>query len=164
MSSTMDRLLRQTTASTFEHLAFLVPDDECSETQAAAPLDATVLIEFHGPARGRLVLRVTSALLPLVAANMLGVEDAGHAALQRDALGEVANVLCGNLLPALAGRQAVFHLAAPAWPAVSVPARDGDHPVARVRLGLEHGCAEVALFVFSGHETFGVSRAAADAA
>ena len=80
------------------------------------------------------------------AENMLGVSDA-DLAMVRDALGEVANVVCGNLLPDLAGREAVFHLSAPepidvtdaAWcarPAVSALSAS---------LGIDGGRADVAL-------------------
>ena len=49
-----------------------------------------------------------------LAANMLGVSDAeADARTRRDALGEVANVVCGNVLPLVGGRHAVFHLGAP---------------------------------------------------
>jgi hypothetical protein len=44
---------------------------------------------------------------------MLGAGAAG-AAERRDAVGELANVICGHVLPAAAGPAAVFHLAAPA--------------------------------------------------
>ena len=76
--------------------------------------------------------------MPLTVAYALGL--AGE-------VGEVANVVCGNLLPDLAGREAVFHLSAPepidvtdaAWcarPAVSALSAS---------LGIDGGRADVAL-------------------
>jgi len=61
----------------------------------------------------------------------------------RDALGEVANVVCGNLLPEIAGRDAVFRLDAPR-------AFDGagcghGTPAAALSLGVDGGRAELAL-------------------
>jgi CheY-specific phosphatase CheX len=146
-------LLQQATASTFEELAFLFLETECTEEQADAPLDAVVTVNFHGPVRGRLTLRVSSVLLPAIAANMLGEEQAKFVPLQRDALGEMANVVCGNLLPLVAGAEAVFRLDAPQWVSErDAVIRDGDAPVSVGTFGAEDGRVEVQLFVFEGHE------------
>jgi CheY-specific phosphatase CheX len=151
MSNTTDHLLQQATASTFEELAFLFLESECTEEQAAAPLDAIVMVNFHGPVHGRLTLRTSSTLLPAIAANMLGEEQAKFVPLQRDALGEVANVVCGNLLPLVAGAEAVFRLDAPQWmSAADAVTRDGDAPVASVTCGVEDGRVCTELFVFGG--------------
>lgn len=159
MSTTMEPLLRRATASTFEDLAFLFLEPECTEEQADAPLDAAVSVDFHGPVHGRLTVRLSSVLMPTIAANMLGEEQARHIPLQRDALGEVANVVCGNALPLIAGADAVFRLDAPRWIAEDAPARDGDAPVAVVSGGIDDGRAEVSLFLFGSAEDIETLRA-----
>src|SRR4051812_38701317 len=113
MSSTTEQCLSQTTAATFEELALVLPDTQLSPRQNKAPLDMAVTVEFHGPLSGRLVLRASATVLPVIAANMLGEEESRQHAMQRDALGELANVICGNLLPQIAGAEAVFILKAP---------------------------------------------------
>lgn len=158
MPTTTAQLLRRATASTFEDLAFLFLEPECSEEQAAAPLDAAVSVDFHGPVRGRLTVRVSSTLMPTIAANMLGEEQARHVPLQRDALGEVANVVCGNALPLIAGADAVFRLDAPRWIADEPRARDGDAPAACVSGGVDAGRAEVELFLFGTPEQIDALR------
>jgi CheY-specific phosphatase CheX len=150
MSNTTDPSLRRATASTFEELAFLCLEPECTEEQAAAPLDAAVAVTFHGPVHGRLTVRASSSLLPAIAANMLGEEAGRQVPLQRDALGEVANVVCGNALPLIAGVDAVFRLDAPQWVADDPVARAGDVPASIVTFGVEEGRVEVALYVFEG--------------
>jgi hypothetical protein len=52
---------------------------------------------------------------PELAVNMLGLDDDVQVspADQKDALREMLNIICGNLLPALAGDQAVFDIEAP---------------------------------------------------
>lgn len=153
MSTTMEQCLSRTTAETFERLALLVPDTITSAEQDAAPLDVTVLVEFRGPANGRLVLRASEHVLPSVAASMLGESERRATALQRDALGELANVICGNVLPALHGAEAVFRLEAPrAHLGPQVASRDSDAPAARVVLGLENGRVEVTLYQFTARE------------
>ena len=155
MSITTDQLLRQATVSTFESLAFLFAEDECNEEQLAAPVAGSVSVEFYGPMRGRIVLRVTESLMPAIAANMLGDDESHLLPLQRDAIGEMSNVVCGNLLPLLAGKEVVFRLDAPQWRAQSAAAVDsrvGDAPLSHVVLGMDDGRVEVQLFVFSGHD------------
>jgi CheY-specific phosphatase CheX len=144
-------LLHRATATTFESLAFLFAEEDCTEEQLAAPLDAQVSVDFHGPMRGRLVLRISSLLMPAIASNMVGDEESHVAALQRDALGEVCNVICGNLLPAIAGADAVFLLDAPAWRDDSDDST-AQAPICRVMMGVEEGRAETSLVVFAGHE------------
>jgi CheY-specific phosphatase CheX len=137
-------------ASTFEDLACLLPMDQLDETQASADPEAEARVEFTGPVAGTLVVRMHGGLLPLIAGNMLGT-DAPSQSLQLDALGEIANVLCGNLLPLVAGGCPEFDLEAP-----QVYALTGEEPPpavlpsASLCLGIEHGWVEVALYLKGG--------------
>ncbi len=154
MSSITDQSLQRATASTFEELVLLFPDPELTDEQSAEPVDAAVAVEFRGPLTGRLVLRVSSSLLPMIAANMLGEDQAQEPPLQRDALGEVANVVCGNLLPAVAGGEAVFKLSAPAHLSEEAHiSRDVDAPAARAEFGIETGRAVALLYLFLPSES-----------
>jgi CheY-specific phosphatase CheX len=163
-NTTVQSLSRATTA-TFEDLALLFPEHELSPEQAEAPLDVAVSVEFRGPLAGRLVLRASSCILPAIAANMLGEDESRQAPLQRDALGELANVICGNVLPAIAGAEAIFNLSAPQLhDAGSVMSRDEDEPAARIELGIEEGRAESVLYLFTsaaGHSRSGATASAA---
>jgi len=128
----------------------LLPSAVPSAAEAAAPLAVGVGVRFDGPLRGRLELRVSGDVARCVAENMLGVDaldlDA-DGALVRDALGEVANVVCGNLLPEIAGRDAVFRLDAPrAFDGAGAGAGCGHGtPAAALSLGVDGGRAELAL-------------------
>lgn len=141
------QVLVSAATSIFEQLAFVVPDTEAESTPVPARAEARVA--FHGPLTGELLVRVYGSVLSRLSANMLGQRGAPDPALQRDALGEIANVVCGNLLPRLAGTQAVFRLAAPV---VTVPPgpRRAAEPAARAVLGLDGGRAEVELFLAPG--------------
>jgi len=154
MSNTTVRSLSRATTATFEELALLFPETEPTPEQAAAPLDVAVSVDFRGPLTGRLVVRASSVVLPIVAANMLGADQSRHLPLQRDALGEIANVICGNVLPLIAGPDVVFNLAAPlVHEGGALPSREQDEPAARVMLGVEEGRVESVLYLF------GASRA-----
>ena len=149
MLNTMVQSLSQTTAATFEELALVFPDAELSSVQKAASLDTMVSVEFRGPIAGRLVLRASDVILPTIAANMLGEAQGKRSSLQRDALGEVANVICGNLLPRVCGADSVFNLSAPRVHENGGQfTRVGDDPTARVQFGIDDGRAEVAVFLF----------------
>ncbi len=149
MPSTMAQSLSQTTAATFEDLALLFPEQEPNAEQEAAPLDVTVSVDFRGPFTGRLVLSASAIVLPAIASNMLGEAQSRKPQLQRDALGELANVICGNVLPLIAGAEAVFNLSAPrVHDADEAPSREHDTPTAHVGFGVEEGRIASTLYVF----------------
>jgi CheY-specific phosphatase CheX len=114
---TYDNELYQVAANTLEALAmmFLVTEDE-APIKGASETDQIVSVSFDGPFSGRLTLRVSESMLIELAANMLGLMDADDATIDQrhDALRELSNVICGNLLPKLAGVDPVFNIHQPA--------------------------------------------------
>ncbi len=152
MTSLETRIFRSA-ARTFEELTFLftergedLPDVACpGAREKCGRAQATIV--FTGPLDGQLLLRVSENLLPELAANMLGEDDQRPESERWDALGEVANVVCGNLLPGLAGNKAVFRLQAPRMEACGVEETPPEHLKARVPFTLEGGCVELLLCV-----------------
>jgi CheY-specific phosphatase CheX len=148
MHTTWKTALLQAAVLTFEELCFLFPDTELEAEQQQAPVDATVCVHFQGPFDGSLQVTLCGQMLPTVAANMLGDDDAPAPAQQLDALGEIANVICGNLLPHIAAPHAVFQLDAPQLlgttdMALSQPKGN----VVEAQLGLDHGRVDLRLQV-----------------
>lgn len=140
--------LRQAAASTFEQLGFLYADDELSEAQAVLPVDAVARVGFTGPLAGVLEVRLAGDLLGELAGNMLGVDEPPEQAVAMDAFGEVANVICGNVLPLIAGPEAVFNLNAPEvsqGPRSLLEGKEGE--VTRMSMGLEKGRADLAITI-----------------
>ncbi len=139
--------------STFESLALLFVESPPSGAQLDAPLTHAVRVAFAGPCAGALDVAVSDDVAVALAANMLGLDpDAvrADADVRHDAVGELANVVCGNVLPLVAGREAVFHLAAPAVRAVSdAPAHGltagGGTSALTVTLGVDGGRAVLTL-------------------
>jgi hypothetical protein len=152
MPDTYEGSLSEAAAATFEELAYSFAERTAVQDAPAAD-DGVSTVSFSGPVRGRIVVAMGGGALPTLAANMLGQEDAPPPAVQRDALGEVANVICGNVLPRVAGVTAVFSLGAPhaerSWAAAC--ARGGT-PAAHVAFTLEGGRADIALFLEAGGE------------
>ncbi|MHB1223832.1 MAG: chemotaxis protein CheX [Gemmatimonadaceae bacterium] len=140
--------LYSATASTFEALALLCPSAEISKEQRLVPLAGSARVTFDGPLRGMILLGVTADVLGAAATNMLGRDDAPVASMQRDAICELANVICGSLLPQIGGSRALFRLGVPTWV-------DGDGarllaestPMSETRVGLDEGRADVALYI-----------------
>jgi len=100
MSGSLEENLYSAAVFTFERVAFLVPDIPPDPEQRQQPVEAVASVEFSGPACGTLQLHAGNGLLPLITANMVGMDDPDEA-LQLDALGELANIICGQFLPAL---------------------------------------------------------------
>lgn len=133
-------------SETFESLAYLFAEDTADEVAVPEAPDGVVAVAFSGASHGGIVLQLSGGILPALAANMLGVDDDASLDEQHDALGEVANVICGNVLPRVAGTAAVF--------ALGIPQRHPDWASAlgslgaasaQVRLELDGGRADVAL-------------------
>ncbi len=71
-------------------------------------------IKFSGPFSGWLSLSAAPSFCSLLAANVLGMEpDELTPEHAEDALKELVNVICGELLVALAGKAAIFDLSVP---------------------------------------------------
>jgi hypothetical protein len=149
MTSSLDKELYRAAAMTFEGLGFLFPTPESEEQHAGAPARAAAGVEFRGPFDGRLVVTIRGEVLPIIAANMLGIEERPSENEQHDALCEIANVICGNVLPRIAGPREVFQIQAPESADPSSP--PPGHPAAgRACVPLDEGVAEVDLYITRG--------------
>jgi CheY-specific phosphatase CheX len=151
MNKRLETILASVAEQTLAELAFLfsMPDDEAARHVSSALVASSV--EFSGPFSGIFALAVSANMLPAIASNMLGLDEGDTAPLpeqQRDALKELTNVVCGNLLPRVAGTQAVFKIEGPRIVEPrAIENTGGEDPVARTRLILEEGRAEFALFI-----------------
>lgn len=123
---------------------FLSPDGEMEPDFREV---TSAVVPYSGPVSGKLSLTMPDSLLPLVTANMLGEEPGfkPSSAQQFDALGELANVVTGNLLGEAAGEGQVFDLGSPKF-TNDYPNRFGEDEVhSSAVIHLEDGWAEVSL-------------------
>jgi CheY-specific phosphatase CheX len=103
-----------------------------TEDDGELPLpDVAASMEFRGPQPGSLTLRVHSSLLPTLIQNMLGEPEGSESpeAKTRDALCEVLNMICGNLLTAWQGEEAVYDLRPPEMLGAQAPEASPDAAV-----------------------------------
>jgi CheY-specific phosphatase CheX len=112
MNSSTAKILYRKAALIFEEIGFLMPRSDNAEFSQADLISAA--INFRGPFSGCLIVSISPEILTQLAANMLGDEAQSNELMERDSLGEIANVICGNALPAIYGFDPVFHLDAPA--------------------------------------------------
>jgi CheY-specific phosphatase CheX len=147
MSDLLTTALEEATTRTFEDLCFLCAMPELEDEMAGVPTPAFARVDFSGAAKGHMELRVARPLLPVLAQNMLGAFDNVPEEQQSDALGEIANVICGNVLPALGGAAAVFDLGKPVTGIEDGGAVAASNAAAAVRVVLEDGPVTAALYL-----------------
>ncbi len=146
MRNTWETALLQAAVLTFEEVCFLCPEIEHVIAPSPDTREVAATIRFCGAFCGGVCLRLSAGLLPVVTANMLGEPEA-PADQQYDALGEITNIICGNVLPQIVPPHEVFQLAPPQIidPRSAIKGM-GTH-VAGVSLGLEDGWATLDLYV-----------------
>ena len=146
-----DEILFQTAQETLESLAFLFSfsGEENEDVFADSQFSAHVI--FTGHFSGQLLLCISKSILSELVQNMLGIEGDEKISIEKmhDGLKELLNVVCGNLLPALAGKQEIFHIAVP----TIIPLEEYKELIqkkssfSRARLDLENGKAVFTLLI-----------------
>ena len=115
MTSDVRRVLLDVSTQVFETSAFMaVYPPEVTNLQTEFPPVAAA-ISFAGPTTGRLILAVSPEILSPLATSMLGLDisDEVSETGQTDALLEVLNMMCGNVLTEIYGSKPVFDLYPP---------------------------------------------------
>lgn len=111
-----NKLLLQTVDKALSELAFMIPGEVGTEKLYSQNWDHLCKVDFSGPFSGELHVGITNSMLMPLAENMIGVEPGAElpeGVCELDALKELLNVICGNLLPEIEGQEAVFDISAP---------------------------------------------------
>ncbi len=109
-------MLTEVFCDVIESLAFMFGDAaENGELPASQGDCVLASMTFSGPISGRLELAVPGEMRPEIAANVLGVDPDDELVLMGadDALKELLNVVCGQVLTRMAGDEPVFDLSVP---------------------------------------------------
>ncbi len=150
MSDTIKAIVTKESVQTLEKLAFIfaMPEEEDITPEEGETVD--VAIRFSGPFSGSMLVLYPQGDLDELAANMLGLDDEDEISGDQklDALKETINIVCGNVLPAIGGKEAVFDIDAP----VTI-AEPGSRPditdAVKVQLELDEGMCFI-YFNFDG--------------
>src|SRR5579871_6782525 len=113
MIEQLQTALFEAATSTFEAMAFMILEPFGQEPLNAKPLVASTSVSFRGPFTGRVEVWASRDLLRMLTANMLGTDEIPPLLQQFDALGEITNIICGNILPKVAGTSEIFYLGCP---------------------------------------------------
>lgn len=139
----LNAILMDVASETLESLAFMFSTPESTDFDVPEADDNLIVsVEFDGPFSGRLVVTAAAETLPELATSMLGIEAEDVSVHQKeDALKETINVVCGNLLPFVAGKEAVFNIFQPVIISrieleAMIRIRE---PIAKAMLGLDAG-------------------------
>lgn len=146
MNNNVTEALTQAAGLTFEELGFLFPTCEAAPPNITKNFSNSVIVNFHGDGHGKVVLNVSPELLPVIAENILGDEETHSTEIQLDALGEVANVICGNILPLVFGKSSVIRMDAPEHSEF----KETEKSAGEVRLEFDEGYADILFYFHEG--------------
>jgi hypothetical protein len=147
MNSDLEKKLAQVAEETFASMAFVLPPEEEESVEDDGSSQSSASITFSGPFSGGLFLSVSQCMLPILADNILGIEESCSTSPeeQQDALKEMLNVICGNLLPLIATPKDVFHVHQPRFVPDSEVAETFVSGVLEARVNLRLDCGRVEL-------------------
>jgi len=151
MSDRMNNVISNVVIETIEKLVFMFASPYDPENSTGEDPGTGVSVSFKGPFSGTLGMKVSGEVLSEIAANMLGVDDEGEITIEdkKDALKETINIICGNILPAIAGKQAVFDIDAPEIikEGEDIKGNDGEELVSDLKFSLDEGRCDLVLFI-----------------
>ncbi len=115
MNKTASPTLPKIFSDILSNMAFIFIANADEEEAQSANYTLQTRIFYFGACKGVLQLRCDGRFAALLAGNLLGVDAADSSAEQKrlDALKELMNVVCGNLVTALYGTEALFDLSIP---------------------------------------------------
>ena len=149
MMDAISKALAEVGAQVLENLAFMYLVPGLEEEQGVEEREVCATVRFEGPFAGCLSIKVPEQTLVEVANNMLGADEDHPCSEEQkfDALGELANVICGNLVASLGKGEDVFNLGKPQVSASGAEAEpvQAQGPASVTRLTLEQGWAELRL-------------------
>lgn len=151
MSDKINHLISRVVTDTIEKLVFMFASPYHPENSHEKDPDIGVSVSFNGPFSGTLGMKVSREVLSEIAVNMLGVdnEDEITSEDRSDALKETINVFCGNILPAIGGKHAVFNIDTPEIVPEEneINNKEDEKLVSNVKLSLDEGRCDLVLFV-----------------
>lgn len=148
MKMKMEKILEEAAIKTFEDICFMYPEPERKDEQAVLEPDAAAEVGFHGGYTGTLVVESRGDLFSAAAANILS-DDCPSVRQKKDALGEIANIICGNVVPSLGRRKAGgYTIESPRYLSRDELLKEEKRkPLAAVILNFNQGRADINLFV-----------------
>lgn len=114
MNSTLNEHIHQLALQTFESMCFMFemdPDFDEDVAVATEYQDASI-IRFDGDVNGGMLILATPDLRHAAAVNMLGTDEITEQH-KKDACFELANIICGNIVPLLNKNDGISFIQSP---------------------------------------------------
>lgn len=126
---------------------FSLEKQEIEELPRISENTKRAAVDFNGAAEGRMVIHPSEELLTAIAANMLGTENPNEEE-KSGALCEIANIICGNIVPLFAGDNAICYVEPPTIiEENTVGLKDKeDMETERVQIYLDEGIVEILVY------------------
>jgi len=149
MKTQIEKVLLESTVRTFEDLCFMYQEPELKDTQENLPLEAAAEVKYRSDDfTGKLLIETRGGLSSAIATNILSNDDPS-VQQKKDALGEIANIICGNIVPSLGEGGREYKIEPPR----SLNKNDllkkewQEEPVVEITLNFNDGRADIKLFV-----------------
>jgi hypothetical protein len=148
MKTKVKKILQETTVNIFEDICFMYLMPELENIQRKLKLEAAAEAKYRGDYTGKLLIETRGGLLSAIAANILSNE-VPSSRQKRDALEEIANIICGNIVMSLGRRGRGYRIESPRSlnKAELLKEEDPDKPIAEVTLNFNEGRADVKFFI-----------------
>ncbi|MCP4689704.1 MAG: chemotaxis protein CheX [Desulfobacterales bacterium] len=145
MNEAISEVLAKLGVDSLEKLAFMFPFPESPPPDLELENSLGSSVNFTGPYSGTLTMILSDDVLRELTVNMLGVDEDEEVTPEQlnDAIGEAVNIICGNVLPLIAGKEAIFNIQAPEI----FPGREPDEKslTARAYLSIDEGWCDISL-------------------
>lgn len=151
MKTRIENALKEASIRTFEDVCFMYLVPELKDFQKDLVLDAAAAVKYRGDYTGKLIIETRGDLFTAIATNMLSNE-VPNSQQKKDALGEIANIICGNVVPSL-GRQGSrgYKIESPTLlnKEELLKDKEKESPLAEIVLNFKEGRADIKFFVDS---------------
>jgi CheY-specific phosphatase CheX len=148
MKAKIKKALEETTISTFEDICFMYAVPELKNVQKNLKPEAASEIKYRGEYAGKLVVEASGGLFSAIAENMLS-NDNPTLQQQKDALKEIASIICGNIVTCLGGGKGEYKIASPRFldATETKKERQKNKPLSAITLNFNEGRVDVKVFV-----------------
>jgi len=153
MSKEFETILSDVAMDTLEQLAFVFASSNDDEDLISEAPCIAVKVAFEGPFKGRLFMKTSNQVVDEITVNMLGIDEYEEVSSDQrcDAFKETINVICGNLLPEIADKKAVFNIDAPEVLTeagdIEATLKDQGSPAAVAKLDIDDEACDLYLFM-----------------
>ncbi|MCE5211797.1 MAG: chemotaxis protein CheX [Deltaproteobacteria bacterium] len=148
MKTKIKKALEAASVNTFEDVCFMYQVPELKNSHKNLKLEAASAVRYRGDYTGMLLIETRGNLFSAIASNILSTESPGLRQ-KKDALGEIANIICGNVVTSLGRGKLGYKIESPkALNKDDLLKKTGhEKPVAEITLNFNEGRADIKFFI-----------------